>query len=72
MSVSVYPNPARELVTINAQSRIESLEVFDSHGRVVYAQSNLGNNHVMDASLLSTGMYHLLINGTVSQRLIVE
>jgi len=72
MSVSVYPNPARELVTVNAQSRIESLEVFDSHGRVVYAQSNLGNNHVIDASLLSTGMYHILINGTVSQRLIVE
>jgi 1,4-alpha-glucan branching enzyme len=72
MLVSVYPNPAREFLTITAQSSIRSLEIIDAFGRVLFAQSNLGNVHVVDTSLLAKGMYHLRLNGAVSQRVIVE
>ena len=70
--MNVYPNPAREFVTITAQESIQSLEVYDAYGRIVYTQTNLGNVHTIDTSLLAKGMYHLHLNGAVSQRLIVE
>jgi hypothetical protein len=70
--VNVYPNPAREFVTITAQESIQSLDVYDAYGRIVYTQTNLGNVHTIDTSLLAKGMYHLHLNGVVSQRLIVE
>ena len=72
LSVNVYPNPAREFVTVTARESIQSLDVYDAYGRIVYTQTNLGNAHTIDTSMLAKGIYHLLLNGEVSQRLIVE
>jgi hypothetical protein len=72
LSVNVYPNPAREFVTVTARESIQSLDVYDAYGRIVYTQTNLGNVHTIDISRLAKGIYHLLLNGEVSQRLIVE
>jgi hypothetical protein len=71
-AVSIYPNPAREYVTITADKSIQSLDIYDAYGRIVYTQTNLGNVHTIDTSLLAKGMYHLHLNGLESQRLIVE
>ena len=70
--VSIYPNPAREFVNIVAQEGIQSIEIFDAHGKLVYTQTNTGFVHSIETSSFAKGMYHMLLNGTVSKRFVIE
>jgi hypothetical protein len=70
--VSIYPNPAREFVNIVAQEGIQSLEIFDANGRLVYTQTNAGLVHSIETSSFTKGIYHMLLNGTVSKRFVIE
>ena len=52
-SISLYPNPAQDKVTISAQNSIEKVEVFSMLGKIVLT-STLST---LDISNLAAGMY---------------
>lgn len=54
--VSVYPNPAKESVTITSQVELNKVEVFNLLGKQVIKTSTL-NNNILDVSSLSKGVY---------------
>lgn len=54
--VSVYPNPAKESVTITSQVELNKIEVFNLLGKQVIKTSTL-NNNILDVSSLSKGVY---------------
>ncbi|NBC58594.1 MAG: T9SS type A sorting domain-containing protein [Bacteroidetes bacterium] len=78
--ISVYPNPASDLVNINFSQNTDELEqivLYDLNGRLVFA-SKLNSNDIeqqIDVSNLSSGIYVLEINTVKHQyntKVIVE
>ena len=61
-SISIYPNPAKNILTINSEfSLIESeISIYSINGKLI--QPVLLSNKSLDISELSTGLYFLSIN----------
>jgi hypothetical protein len=70
--LSVYPNPARELVRITSAAPLKNAVVVDARGAVVYSFSNAGSTQVIDTSTWSAGIYHVLTDGNASVRFVKE
>lgn len=59
LTLSVYPNPARDFVNFKAQSNIESLQVFSIAGQRMLEVSPNSNEFQLDISSLSNGAYFI-------------
>jgi beta-glucanase (GH16 family) len=71
--IRVYPNPAREVITIKTDSDIENLKLYNSLGQIVIDQNT--KTKTMDISQLQNGVYILKIkskNRTVTKRILVD
>lgn len=67
----VYPNPATDVVNVEATVAIENVEVFNLAGARVSAQSNInGNNATINVSDLAAGVYFVRINNGSAVRVI--
>jgi choice-of-anchor B domain-containing protein len=67
------PNPANDIVTIESENDIKSIEIFDIIGKKIKNINNLSlrfNN--IDVSDLNSGVYILKINKSTSLKLIVK
>ena len=72
-SILVFPNPTNSRITINANTKIKSMELYDTQGRIL--QTVLGNQKDLDISSKSNGIYFLKITtekGTTIEKLIKE
>jgi hypothetical protein len=56
-ALSMYPNPARNTVTITASNAMDHIVVTDVTGRVCLTQSVGGTVHDVDVSRLHPGVY---------------
>lgn len=70
--VSVYPNPAKNMLSIDLQS-IENkvdIKILDLSGRTILENINnpIGNVETIDISSLENGVYFILINDGTSQK----
>jgi hypothetical protein len=59
VSITVYPNPTNSKVTINAETNIKSLALYDMQGRLL--QTLLGNQKMLDIADQANGIYFLKI-----------
>jgi len=70
----VYPNPASNTLTINSESNLLNLTIYDLTGRIVYSEEVLNQNKLtVDISGLTDGMYLLKAEteqGTISRKMI--
>jgi len=71
-NISIYPNPAKDNVTITATSQIETLEVYNMLGQRVVSQVNNTNKLILNLNGLAPGIYSIRINGCFVQKLIKE
>ncbi len=71
---SVYPNPAKNTVTISSQiTPISRIEIFNSLGqKLIDKIVDDINTKTIDLSVLSTGVYLVKINNSIIHRLIVK
>ena len=58
----VYPNPAKDMLNINAQTEITSVEVINVLGQVMLSEKSVATDIQMDMSSLSSGTYFVRIN----------
>ncbi|OJV33289.1 MAG: hypothetical protein BGO29_06270 [Bacteroidales bacterium 36-12] len=58
--VSLYPNPAKDILNIRSDQRIDAIDIFDISGRLSAVYS--GSNYKFDISDLDQGIYYLQIN----------
>lgn len=75
VKVSVYPNPAKNVVNIKSENQINSVTVFDIQGRQVQTKIVGATETVLDINALQQGNYLLKINtdkGVVSEKIIKE
>lgn len=62
---SVYPNPAVDVLNVNATEEIESIAIFALNGATVASQANVdGNQATIDVSGLAPGIYVVKVNNT--------
>ena len=60
-SVKVYPNPAKDVVRIDCDTEIQSVELYDIQGRVLEINTENKKNTQLDLSAKSKGVYFLSI-----------
>lgn len=73
-SFQIYPNPATDVISINAEGIVEDLYIRDMSGRVVYHLSQLGNgSNTVSLEELGSGIYQISLrvnNAEVHTRLV--
>lgn len=60
-SISVYPNPATDIINIQSNTTIKSMQLYDVQGRVLQTSLENNANAVIDISQKSNGIYFLKI-----------
>ncbi len=58
ISVSIYPNPASEMVNINSTKQVDKVEIYNALGQIVL--SDVANNNV-NISSLNKGVYYMTV-----------
>jgi hypothetical protein len=75
LSVSVYPNPANDLINIKSTLSEGNITIFDMTGKLLINQQFSGAMNSINTSELKNGIYNLTIsNGekTSSEKLIIQ
>ena len=73
-NVSIYPNPANNVVNVNAASNINTVEIFNMMGQKVAAFDANDTNVQISTTALNNGMYMMRItteNGVSNQKFTV-
>ena len=71
-SLSIYPNPSSNIVTINSKTDpIETIILFDISGKQILDLSKVNSrNKTIDISSLSNGIYFIKVNNQVTKKII--
>lgn len=73
--VTVFPNPAKDVVTINSEYQLKDILIYDMSGKLVYFQSLNGHNYQFNISNFISGIYVLQIgteHSVFKQQLMVQ
>jgi len=75
-NVSVYPNPAIEMLSISSEQEMSSVTVLDHIGQSIMQRDVRGKTYQINVSVFSAGMYFLRIETTdgnvITKRIIIE
>ena len=61
-SVVIFPNPTSNIINVNANNSIKSIQLFDVQGRILETKLEEENQVTVDVSTYSNGIYFLKIN----------
>lgn len=67
-SISVFPNPSKDKVTLASKSNLKSIKVYDAMGRLVFEDSADNLNYTLNISNYAIGIYYLKINAEFGQK----
>lgn len=73
--VTVYPNPTKDNVTINADSNLQAIQLYDIQGRLLQTTFENNNTTTFDIAKRAAGIYFLKVTtdkGTKVEKLIKE
>ncbi|MCW3123402.1 MAG: hypothetical protein JWQ38_2894 [Flavipsychrobacter sp.] len=70
--INIYPNPATEQITIEAECEIEMLSISNTIGQSMYAQPAGKNKTTIDISHFASGLYFVKANGVYVGRFVKE
>lgn len=70
--LTLFPNPATDLITIDSKNEdLSAVEITDISGKRLYYSENLNsNNHMINISSFTEGLYFITVNNTVSKKII--
>ena len=74
-SISVYPNPTSNVITIKANETLKAVQLFDVQGRVLVTKIEEKNQINFDVSHFSNGVYFLKVTtekGSKTERIVKE
>ncbi len=66
LELSIYPNPASELIHITTNMDFYKLIVSDLSGRIIIKKSIYAKQEALDISFLEKGIYHMTLLGRSS------
>lgn len=63
-AMRIYPNPVRDLLTVNLESDLERMiQILDVTGKVLLAEKSYNKQTILDVSALPAGMYSVVVTG---------
>ncbi|MFT6278496.1 MAG: hypothetical protein ACJAU0_001318 [Flavobacteriales bacterium] len=68
--VSIFPNPARNNITIEHTEKITKIELFDTNGRLLFTQDMLNQNEIITLRLESYARGVILLKISTSQQIL--
>ena len=71
----IYPNPVKDILTIQSGFTIHQIDIFDISGKRVYSEKTSVNSVDIDASRFTAGTYSVRIEtsrGTITRKLIKQ
>ena len=74
-SISLFPNPVKDVLTISAKENIKSVALYDVQGRLLLTKINSKNEIKIDLSTRASGIYFLkttTIKGTSVEKVIKD
>jgi hypothetical protein len=74
-AVSIFPNPAKDVLTVKANSNIKEIQIFNATGQMVINQKVNSKTITINTTSLSTGLYSMkavLINGTINKKVVIQ
>jgi hypothetical protein len=74
-SINIYPNPVKNIVNINANNIIQSIQLYDAQGRLLQIKYQDKNQTNLDLSTRAKGIYFLKIttqNGVKIEKIVKE
>lgn len=74
-AVMIYPNPTKDLLNINADAQIQSVDIYNLTGQLIKHQDVNAITHQVDMSTFQTGVYLVKVkmeNGIVTHRISVK
>jgi hypothetical protein len=60
-SISLYPNPAKDIVNVSGDFQLHSVQLYDVQGRLLQTQLVEGNQTVLDIASQSNGVYFIKV-----------
>jgi hypothetical protein len=60
-ALRIYPNPAEDLLYLHSSFQIDEIQMIDVTGRMVFNDSDLDKEIIIDVSYLSAGIYLLKV-----------
>ena len=70
-SISIYPNPSSNFLTINSALNIDNITIYDIYGKVIINKNEASsNNIIIDISQLSAGFYNILVNQSGNKKML--
>jgi PKD repeat protein len=73
--ISVYPNPVKDMMTVQANSNIKEIYIYNMTGQLVLNQVVSSNKVNVTITGLSSGIYSLkaiLDNGTITKKIVIQ
>ena len=68
-TLTAYPNPAKDVVTISLDTEIETIVIYDLQGRTVQSIDAINSNqYTLDIANLNEGAYFIRVNDTEVKR----
>lgn len=64
---SIYPNPSKDMLTINSNTQIGEIIISDILGNTVYTVNVKNNEQTVDLSLLNSGIYFITVGNTTKK-----
>lgn len=75
-SINIYPNPAKNMITISSKNALQSFKIYDEAGRLIKSESSLkGRKLEVDISSMQTGNYVVTVeteNQKITKKLIKQ
>jgi hypothetical protein len=74
-NINIYPNPATNLVNIDSDHPINTIQIISYTGQMVYNQQVSGNNVQINTSDFSVGVYFINVTtseGVTTQKLLIK
>jgi hypothetical protein len=74
-NLQIYPNPVRDILTINSDSEIKTLRIADLYGRPLIKLNENSKYCELDLSQLHKGFYFLILetaDKTITRKVIRE
>ena len=67
--VNVFPNQATEKISIETESKIETIAIYDGQGKMIrnYAENGISNGKIIDVSDFASGLYLVKVKTKTSE-----
>ncbi|WP_178987621.1 DUF7619 domain-containing protein [Winogradskyella schleiferi] len=67
-SISIFPNPSKDIVTLSSQHNLKSIQVYDAMSRLVFESALDDANYTLNVSNFSKGIFFIKLKTAIGEK----